>query len=325
MPLLFVLTLAACGKDPGLAFTDTRTPPSLGPQFWQPDGWAWGTVKIEDAPENRYGVAAPAIAPQGPVMVILTGYGESAEVYFETVRDLNARGWTVWVIEPHGQGGSGKLPGAGDIGQSAGFDKDVAAVRFLIENVIRPRDRELTLAAHGSSAPVALMLLETGFRRVQRAVLWDVDLTPGADAERAATFTRFGLGGLRASGAGWKRPTVNITRRATLPLAWPVANPDLRMGGPGYNWMAARDAAVRQATSPEALARITTPVTVYGPAIKGAPGACPAAPTPCTIISDAPANAHLAGDPARNAWLAALAPVQSPAPTAVPSPGDHAP
>lgn len=320
LPLLSALLLAACGKDPGLAFTDTRTPPSLGPQFWAPDGWAWGTVKIEGAPENRYGVAAPAIYPEGPVMVILTGYGESAETYFETVRDLNARGWTVWVMEPHGQGGSGKLPGTGDIGQSAGFDKDVAAVRYLIENVIRPRDRDLTLAAHGSSASVALMLLESGFRRVQRLFLWDADLAPVADPDRAAGFTRFGLGGLRASGAEWKRPTVNITRRATLPLAWPVANPDLRMGGPGYSWVAAKDAAVRQATAPAALQRITTPLVIHGAMTRGSPPACPPAPTPCTLMAAGPANPHLAADPARLAWLDVLAP----APAPVPSRDDHA-
>ncbi len=326
LPLLSALFLAACGKDPGLAFTDTRTPPSLGPQFWQPDGWAWGVVKIEGAPENRYGVAAPAIYPHGPVMVILTGYGESAETYFETVRDLNTRGWTVWVIEPHGQGGSGKLSGAGDIGQSAGFDKDVAAVRFLIENVIRPKDRELTLAAHGSSASVALMLMESGFRRVQRLFLWDADLASPPDADRAATFTRFGLGGLRASGEGWKRPTINITRRAALPLAWPVANPDLRMGGPGYSWVAAKDVAVRRAAAPAALARITTPVVVYGPAARGSAPACPPAPTACTVAAEALANAHLAADPARAAWLDALAPAPAPEPdpAAIPSPDDHA-
>lgn len=323
LPLLFVLTLAGCGKDPGLAFTDTRTPPSLGPQFWAPEGWAWGTVKIEGAPENRYGVAAPAISPHGPAMVILTGYGESAEIYFETVRELNARGWTVWVIEPHGQGGSGKLPGKGDIGQSAGFDKDEAAVRYLIENVIRPRDQNVTLAAHGSSAAVALMLLEADFRRVARLFLWDPDLAPVPDARKEGDLTRLGLGGQRAQGSPWARPTVNITRRATLPLAWPVANPDLRMGGPSHSWLAAKDAAVSQATAPAALGRITTPTTIYGPPAAGSRPACPPAPTPCQVISGAPANAHLAADPVRAAWLEALAPPLGPPPPPVAD--DHAP
>lgn len=322
LPLLSALLLAACGKDPGLAFTDTRTPPALGPRFWQPDGWAWGTVKVGGAPENRYGVAAPTIYPQGPVMVILTGYGESAEVYFETVRELNGRGWTVWVIEPHGQGGSGKLPGAGDVGRSAGFDKDAAAVRYLIENVIRPRGQNLTLAAHGSSASVALLVMQGGFRRVQRLFLWDADLAPVADAENAANLTRLGLGGLRATGAGWKRPSVNITRRATLPLAWPVANPDLRMGGASHGWLAAKDSAVREATAPAALARITAPVVVYGPVARGSLPACPPAPTPCTVIATAPTNPHLGAETARNAWLEALAP-GPPAPSLAPR-DDHA-
>jgi lysophospholipase len=258
LPVLIALALAGCGKDDGRAFLDSRTPPSLGPRFWKPDGWAWGVIRVKGAREIRYGVAGPAM-PAGKVMVIATGYGESAEVYYETVRDLNARGWAVWVIEPHGQGGSGRFAGARDVGRSAGFDKDAAAIRYLVENVIRPASEDqVTLAAHGSGALAALLALEGGLRRVDRLFLWDALLgAPPAQVLRmAGPMSRFGLGGLRAARGGWKRPVVRLTERNTLPLAWQVANPDLRMGGPGWSWFSAEARAASAATGASALSHV---------------------------------------------------------------------
>lgn len=316
------LCLAACGKDDSRAFLDSRTPPSLGPQFWAPEGWAWGTLEIKGAPEVRYGVSGPARGPTGRVMVIATGYGESAEVYFETARDLNARGWTVWVIEPHGQGGSGRFSGGRDTGRSAGFDKDAKAIRTLVEQVIRPSQADtMVLAAHGSGALVALMALEGGLNRVDRLFVWDPDFTASRQAGDATNFTRIGLGFLRAEGGGWKRPEGNITRRATLPLAWPVANPDLRMGGPGWSWLAAEAAAVSTALGPVVLKGIEVPTDIRGRANdRDAARVCRDLLL-CNWFS-APANEHLASEEVREAWISWLAPAPPP-PPAPPAPIDH--
>lgn len=299
LPLLAALALAGCGKDAGQAFLDSRTPPSLGPRFWKPDGWAWGVIRIQGAPEIRYGVAAPAIDPGGKVMIIATGYGESAEVYYETVRDLNTRGWSVWVVEPHGQGGSGRFPGARDVGRSAGFDKDAAAIRWLVENVIRPSQADdVVLAAHGSAAYAALWAAEHGLRNVDRVVVWSPDPTEPRNPGLAERLTRLGMGGLRASGSGWKRPTVNLTGRSTLPQAWPVANPDLRMGGPGWSWYAARVQAY-QAVSPEYFGLLAVPTEIRSTG--DFQGLCEST-SQCRFVR-APKQEHLAGDPIRTAWL----------------------
>ena len=309
------LSLAACGKDAGRAFTDSRTPPSLGPRFWAPEGWAWGVIAVKGAPEIRYGVAAPAEAPRGGGVIIVTGYGESAEVYFETVRDLNARGLSVWVIEPHGQGGSGRFPGASDAGRSAGFDKDAAAIRTLVEQVIRPAEAdEVLLAAHGSGALPALLAVEDGLRRVDRLFLWDPDLTPSRKARDAVNYRRFGLGFLRAEGRGWRRPAQNITRRATLPLAWPVANLDLRLGGPGWSWIAAEADAIEAAASPAALKKVDEGVVMMGSrSNRDAWAACSALPNCAgTMMTRAPN--HLSSGADRQLWLTALVAAAEPAP-----------
>lgn len=300
------LSLAACGKDDGRAFTDSRTPPSLGPRFWAPEGWAWGTIAVKGAPEVRYGVSSPSTGPRGRVMIIATGYGESAEVYFETARDLNDRGWTVWVIEPHGQGGSGRFSGGRDTGRSAGFDRDAQAIRALVEQVVRPAQADqVVLAGHGSGGLAAVMALEGGLSRVDRLFLWDPDFTPSRQAAEAANYTRFGLGFLRAEGRGWKRPEGNITRRKTLPLAWPVANPDLRMGSPGWSWIDAEAEAISTALAPAALERVAAPTVIRGRATdEDARRAC-AGLRQCTWFT-ALANEHLAADAVRDEWLSRL-------------------
>src|SRR5665213_1874731 len=98
--------LAACGGGDRSPFADSRMPPDLAERFYPPEGWAWGFVKVGDAPAQLYGVAAPAGAPRGDIL-ILADYGELAETWFETARDLNRRGYAVWILEGAGQGGSG--------------------------------------------------------------------------------------------------------------------------------------------------------------------------------------------------------------------------
>lgn len=317
------LCLAACGKDDGRAFLDSRIPPSLGPRFWPPEGWAWGTITVEGAPEIRYGVSGPATGRTDKVMIIATGYGESAEVYFETVRDLNARGLSVWVIEPHGQGGSGRFPGGRDTGRSAGFGKDAEAIRHLVEQVIRPAETDrVVLAAHGSGALAALLAIEGGLRRIDRLFLWDPDLTPSRQADQAATYSDLGLGFLRAEGRGWKRPEGNITRRATLPLAWPVANPDLRMGGPGWSWLAAEARAAREATARATLQRVGIGVTISARAADPDSWRVCRALRDCTGVKVAPRPPnHLSSGADRDLWLNALADLALPPSPVAPDPG----
>ena len=99
--------LGACSGSGDLApFAESRTPASLAERFYPPEGWAWGFVRIGEAPDQRYGVAAPNGVPRAEIL-ILPDYGETAETWFETVRDLNHRGFAVWVLEGAGQGGSG--------------------------------------------------------------------------------------------------------------------------------------------------------------------------------------------------------------------------
>ncbi|MDI1366217.1 MAG: alpha/beta hydrolase, partial [bacterium] len=160
---LLLASLAGCGDGGSRApFAESRVPPSIAPRFYAPDNWAWGFVRVGAGRVQRYGVSAPPVAPRA-IVLILTGYAEPAEKWFETARRLNTDGYTVWVLERQGQGGSERATPWRDLGHADSFEPDVAAVRALINVVVRPKgDTPLVVLGHGDGGLVALRALEGG-------------------------------------------------------------------------------------------------------------------------------------------------------------------
>lgn len=304
--VLFVL--AACSRDAGAPLLDSRAPPSLGPRFFPPEGWGFGVLALPGAPPIRYGAVAPDVPPRADV-VILPAYGESVEVYYETARDLTARGYAVWVLDAAGQGGSERFPGAVDLGRSNGFGVDAAALDGLLAQVVRPgAGRPVVVAASGSSALTALLAAEHGHAPLDGLFLWDPAFAPPADAARAAQMTRWRLGGLRADGgSAWVRPTRDLGGRATLPAAWQLADPDLRMGGPAWEWIAAEAEAQRETLDPGRKPSLRAPVLIQAVRDARVDRLCAGVPR-CQVLEvpPEPLPRHLAADAVRNAWLAAL-------------------
>ncbi len=295
------------GREP---FVDSRIPPGLETRFYPPEGWAWGLIQVGKAPPARYGVSAPAGAPKGQVL-ILTDYGEPAEVWFETARDLNRRDLVVWVLEPAGQGGSGRYGGRRDVGRSKGFAPDVAAVQVMARRVIR--ETPLTVVAHGTSAPTALTAFE-GAAPGAVLVLESPRFSDGHQIGKALWMRRLGLGGLRVGRDAWRREgpddrrlgLSDHPRRGALRLAWQTANPDLRMGGPSWDWRLAFDEASLQAK--QGLGRIRAHVLITVPAARVSEARLCQSMASCRVkaLPGLPAL-HLSGESARNAWLDAVA------------------
>lgn len=253
--LLLALPLVACGDEGSRApFAESRTPPSLDVRFQPPVGWAWGYVTVGDGLVQRYGVSAPHGAPRGQVL-ILPGYGESAESWFETARDLNARDYTVWILERQGQGGSERASPWRDLGHVTSFAPDVTATKAMVKAVIRPKAHDpFVILGHDDGGLVLLRALEEGVT-ADAAILsspnFDIADPPRAKGEllRIARWARgLKLGFLRYPGqTGWKREgpddfAAKLTHdpaRGAVQQAWALANPDLRMGAPSLAWYAA--------------------------------------------------------------------------------------
>ena len=68
-----------------------------------PEDVVSGTIKTPDGAELRFARWAPPAGRKGTVCVF-TGRSEQIEKYFETVRDLRARGFAVATLDWRGQG-----------------------------------------------------------------------------------------------------------------------------------------------------------------------------------------------------------------------------
>lgn len=314
---LAALVLTACSPgEEREALDESRPPPSLAEPFQAPEGWAWGRLAPPAGPQLRYGVVAPAgRAARGDVL-ILPAYGEPAEVWFETVRDLLAQGWRVWILERAGQGGAGRFLQPHDLGHSRGFAADAEAVRAMVGQVIRPASGDETaLLAAGDGAVVALMAAQAG-ADVDRVALSAPALTPLPDARPwEATLGRIGLGRLPSLvWRPWSRSepqdgaaTSSDPRRRALAHRWETANPDLRLTGPSLGWRAAFERGRTAALSDPAAFAGPVLILSAGPAETEAKGFCEGAPD-CDIASlpglgPAP---HLEQDSIRSLWFERL-------------------
>ncbi len=304
--------LSACrDQDTRAPFTDSRIPPGVESRFFPPDGWAWGLVQPTGFPAARYGVSSPPGVTRGDVL-ILASYGEPAEIWFETARDLNGKGYVVWVLEPIGQGGSGRYSRLRDLGYAESLTPDVLAAKAMAEKVVRRRP--LIVIASGTSAPAAIQALASG-TPADGLILTSPRLQPDDDIQlaKARAVQAHGLGWLRANlHGGWARHgrddlaqgLTHDPERGRLRLAWQTANPDLRMGSPSWTWLAAfADAAgIARAEEP----RLATPVLVLEAdrTVPSARADCRRMPH-CTFqpLSGAGPALELEADSRRAPWL----------------------
>lgn len=262
-----LMLLAACGEDDARkASASGDIPTSLSPRFYPPEGWAWGTFG-EKKPQ-RYGVASPRGTPSG-IIVILPGYGEPAEVWFETASNLIAQGHTVWILDRPGQGGSARYVTPADLGFVPSFETDSRAVRDFLSSIVKPRpDDVVVLLAHADATPAALLAIGSGMK------------ADGVIASSAELATARGSPLLkvlqRPDGPpfGWRpwnedRPddrTIGLTHdreRGQLRQIWMLAKPELRLSSPSLGWLEAFAAASRAASADPA--RLAVPILMVNP------------------------------------------------------------
>lgn len=327
LAVALALTVSACGDGASRApFADTRTPPSLGPRFHPPQGWAWGYIRVGDGPVQRYGVAAPPVAPRA-TFLILTGYGESAEKWFETVSDLNARGYAVWVLERRGQGGSERMTPWRDLGHVDSFEPDAAAVRALAKAVIRSGDDiPFIVLGHADGGLVGLRAAQQGLP-MDGLVLSSPAFGLTAPPRPRADFARF-TPAMRALRLGWVRPPgqqgwrrdgpdgfasglTHDPARGRTQSAWMLANPDLRMGGASLGWFAAFFEASEAAARDIRKTAVPTVMLDAGQdkvVTASAQTRLCAAMIDCreTRYRQAGHDLHMESDAVRAAWLAAI-------------------
>ena len=127
-------------------------------RFFEPEGWQTDFFTSTTGREIRYGHALPKGEPKGTV-VMTTGYADFMEAYHETINSYLDRGFSVWMMDWAGHGGSEKaVPGSGKKGQTV--DDHIEDLRKFREEVVKPEAvKPVFLSTHSMGGQIALHFL----------------------------------------------------------------------------------------------------------------------------------------------------------------------
>jgi lysophospholipase len=242
-----------------------------------PEDVVSGTLKTPDGVALRYARWAPPPGRKGTVC-LFQGRAEFIEKYYETVRDLRARGFAVATLDWRGQGLSQRAlsnPRKGYVRDFSEYGVDLQT--FVHEVVLPDCPPPLFALAHSMGASVLLRAAHAGHRWFDRMVLLaPLIALPGL---RRAAATQVAVKVMRLAGLGasyvpggdasvmMQRPFLgNLLTSDPVRYARNVAmldaEPALGTAWPTVGWADAAFRAMREFANPGYPAKIRQPLLV---------------------------------------------------------------
>lgn len=242
-----------------------------------PDGVTTGMLKTPDGMDIRYARWDPPPGRKGTIC-LFQGRAEFIEKYFETVRDLRARGFAVATIDWRGQGGSGRKlsdPFKGHVKSFSEYETDLET--FVREIVLPDCPAPHFAVGHSMGASVLLRVAHKGRRWFDRMVLCAPLL--GLSYERFSRYAGPVVKALRLIGRGSAyvpggsphvmaldpfvgNPVTSDPVRYARTVAILEAQPSLGLGSPTNSWTAAAFDAMAEFADPRYAPEIRQPIVV---------------------------------------------------------------
>ena len=240
-----------------------------------PEDVVTGMLKTRDGVSIRFARWHPPPGRKGTVC-LFQGRAEFIEKYFETVRELRARGFAVATIDWRGQGGSERAlsdPNKGHVGDFSEYERDVEA---LMNDVVLPDCPPPIFAlAHSTGATVLMRIARQGTRWFDRIVLTAplIRLTGSRSSMAAKVAVRamrwMGMGSAYVPGGSAVNiatgPYVNNSA-TTDPVRYArtravlEAAPELGIGSPTVSWLNAAYRSRGEIADPSYPAKIRQPL-----------------------------------------------------------------
>jgi lysophospholipase len=240
-----------------------------------PEGVVTGALKARDGVTLRFARWHPPPGRKGTVC-LFQGRTEFIEKYFETVRELRARGFAVATFDFRGQGLSDRLlpdPRKGHVNDFSEYDLDVET--FMKEVVLPDCPPPIFAIGHSMGGTVMMRIAHQGSRWFDRIVLSApmIKLTGlrGSSAYRATALTMrlAGLGSayvprggpeIAAAGPYIGNPATSDPVRHARTKAVLEAAPQLGIGSPTVAWLSAAYRAMSEFDDPEYPSKIRQPL-----------------------------------------------------------------
>lgn len=244
-----------------------------------PPGARVGTIAAADGRMLRWATFAPLASPCRGTVLILQGRAEFIERWFETVRDLQVRGFAVAAFDWRGQGGSERLTGNRRKGHVADFRAYGLDLDVILREVVADLPKPLALLGHSTGCLIALDAASRLAGRIGRVVmvapflgLGDFGLSESLARGLARLLRGIGLGRGFVPGGGEtsmlttpfaaNRLTSDPARHARG-AALASAAPEVVIGSPSVAWLNAAFAAMDRVFRLDALARWRLPTLVF--------------------------------------------------------------
>jgi lysophospholipase len=235
------------------------------------------TVTTPDGVELRFARWAPPPGRKGTVC-LFQGRAEFIEKYFETIRDLRARGFAVATLDWRGQGLSQRSLRNSRKGYVRSFDEYAIDLDTFINEVVLPDCPPPHFAlAHSMGATILLRAAHHGNRTFDRTVLLAPMIAlPGLRRTRS---TRVVVRAMRLAGLGMsfvpggdsavmmQRPFIgNLLTSDPVRYARNVAvleaKPELAIGWPTVAWADAAFRAMSEFASPGYALKVRQPMLI---------------------------------------------------------------
>jgi lysophospholipase len=242
-----------------------------------PEDVVTGTLKTRDGVSLRFARWAPPPGRKGTVC-LFQGRAEFIEKYFETVRDLRARGFAVATFDWRGQGLSDRALGNPRKGYVRDFSRyDIDLDTFVREVVLPDCPPPVFALAHSMGSSILLRSAYQGHRWFDRMVLLAPMIAlPGMRRSRLTRVTvkamrLAGLGGSYVPGGDasvmMQRPFIgNLLTSDPVRYARNVAvieaEPELSIGWPTVAWTDSAFKAMRQLSEPSFPYKIRQPILI---------------------------------------------------------------
>jgi lysophospholipase len=244
----------------------------------RPDDTASGFLTTPTGHRLRYACFKPAAYPAKGTVVVLPGRNECIEKYFETIRDLAARGLGSAIMDWRGQGASDRLIRNPMPGHVTSFNDYVTDLNQFFAEIVLPDCRgPHFMLAHSTGALIALMAAPSLTNRVDRMVLVApflgvVGVPLSMKNIKRVVGMLYWMGIRRTYAYGGKRPaetppfaTNKLTtdsdryRRNTLLYE---THPQLALGGPTVSWVRAACIAADMIQDPAFIQKFRVPTLI---------------------------------------------------------------
>lgn len=131
----------------------------LPEKFKEPAGFQWGAFTNGRGAQIRYG-SLQIDNPKGTI-IITTGFRELVEKYFELAREMTALGFSVWLMDWRGQGGSERfLKDNPQRVHCEGYDDHIETLHQFTQKIIQKSFGPLIMLTHSMGGHIGLRYMK---------------------------------------------------------------------------------------------------------------------------------------------------------------------